>query len=145
LRIRKKAAPAAFFIALRRFRFRPQRNYNSRMRAFLPVIFLLSLLVNGARAQGVSDAFEIAQRFAEAGAWQAALARVDQMQPPAVSGPRWGDWEQLRCTLMYRLNRHQELAKRIAALPAAAPKNVARFCLMQGARGDRRGAGPVGA
>ncbi len=92
------------------------------------------LLSAGARAQGVADAFDIAQRFADAGAWQAALARVDQLQPAAVSGPRWGDWEQLRCTLMYRLNRHQELAKRIAALPAAAPQSVARFCLMQGAR-----------
>ena len=87
------------------------------MRALLPVIFLLSLLANGARAQGVSDPFEIAQRFADTGAWQAALARVDQLQPNAFAGPRWGDWEQLRCTLMYRLNRHQELAKRIAALP----------------------------
>jgi len=99
---------------------------------FLGVFCLL--LSIAARAQGVPDPFEIAQRFADAGAWQAALARVDQQQPAAVSGPRWGDWEQLRCTLMYRLNRHQELAKRIAALPAAAPQSVARFCLMQGAR-----------
>lgn len=104
------------------------------MRVFPLIILLLSLPATGARAQGVSDAFEIAQRFADAGAWQAALARVDQLQPPAVTGPRWGDWEQLRCTLMFRLNRHQELTKRIAALPAAAPKSVARFCLMQGAR-----------
>lgn len=103
------------------------------MRA-LPLVFFMLLLSAGARAQGAADAFDIAQRFADAGAWQAALARVDQLQPAAVSGPRWGDWEQLRCTLMYRLNRHQELAKRIAALPAAAPQSVARFCLMQGAR-----------
>ena len=100
----------------------------------LPYLFLLLLLSLAARAQGVSDPLEIAQRFADAGAWQAALARVDQQQPAAVSAPRWGDWEQLRCTLMYRLNRHQELAKRIAALPNTVPQNVARFCLMQGAR-----------
>ena len=98
----------------------------------LALVFLL--LSFGARAQGVADAFEIAQRFADAGAWQAALARVDQQQPAAATAPRWGDWEQLRCTLMYRLSRHQELAKRIAALPAAASQGVARFCLMQGAR-----------
>lgn len=103
------------------------------MRLLSVVLFFL-LLSFGARAQGVTDAFEIAQRFADAGAWQAALARVDQLQPAAVTGPRWGDWEQLRCTLMYRLNRHQELAKRIAALPVSAPQSVARFCLMQGAR-----------
>ena len=98
------------------------------------LIVLLCLCAAGVRAQGASDAFEIAQRFADAGAWQAALARVDQLQPAAATAPRWGDWEQLRCTLMYRLNRHQELARRIAALPAAAPPGVARFCLMQGAR-----------
>ena len=104
------------------------------MRLIPVVLFILSLLSSGVRAQGVSDAFEIAQRFTEAGAWQTALARVELQQPAAVSAPRWGDWEQLRCTLMYRLNRHQELAKRIAALPSAAPQSVARFCLMQGAR-----------
>ncbi len=98
---------------------------------FLLLLFLFSL---AAPAQGVSDPLDVAQRFADAGAWQAALARVDQQQPAAVSAPRWGEWEQLRCTLMYRLNRHQELAKRIAALPNTVPQNVARFCLMQGAR-----------
>lgn len=103
------------------------------MRAF-SIGLLIFLLSAAARAQGVADPFDIAQRIADAGAWQAALARVDQMQPAAVSGARWGDWEQLRCTLMYRLNRHQELAKRIMALPAAAPQGVARFCLMQAAR-----------
>jgi hypothetical protein len=35
---------------------------------------------------------------------------------------------------MYRLNRHQELAQRIAGLPAGVPPGVARFCLLQGAR-----------
>jgi len=111
---------------------RDQQNYNSAMR--LLYLFLLLMLSLAAPAQGVSDPLDIAQRFADAGAWQAALARVDQQQPAAVSAPRWGDWEQLRCTLMYRLNRHQELAKRIATLPNTVPQNVARFCLMQGAR-----------
>jgi hypothetical protein len=101
------------------------------MRYLSVVVLLLSLAV---RAQGVSDPFDIAQRFADAGAWQAALARVEQQQPAQVSAPRWGDWEQLRCTLMYRLNRHQELAKRISTLPPGAPQSVARHCLMQGAR-----------
>lgn len=98
------------------------------------LVILLMALPFVARAQAGPDAFEVAQRFAEAGAWQAALARVDQLQPQAITGPRWGDWEQLRCTLMFRLNRHQELAKRIAALPAGVPPGVARFCLLQGAR-----------
>lgn len=96
--------------------------------------YALTFLSFGALAQGVPGPFDLAQRFAEAGAWQAALARVDQQQPADVSGPRWGDWEQLRCTLMYRLNRHQELAKRIVALPPSAPRSVARFCLMQASR-----------
>jgi hypothetical protein len=98
-----------------------------------PFVFLL-LLSLPARAQGVPEPLDIARRFADAGALQMALARVEQQQPAAVSAPRWGDWEQLRCTLMYRLNLHQELARRIAALPATAPPDVARFCLLQGAR-----------
>jgi hypothetical protein len=35
---------------------------------------------------------------------------------------------------MYRLNRYQELAERVAALPFTAAGKVARFCLAQGAR-----------
>jgi hypothetical protein len=101
------------------------------MRCLAVFLLLLSL---PARAQGVPEPLEIARRFADAGALQTALARVDQQQPAAISAPRWGEWEQLRCTLMYRLNLHQELARRIAALPAAAPADVARFCLLQGAR-----------
>ncbi len=101
------------------------------MRAVALLVFLLSL---GARAQGVPDAFEITQRFADSGAPQIALARLEQLQPAAPSAPRWGDWEQLRCTLMYRLDRHQELARRVAALPSTAAEKVARFCLLQGAR-----------
>ena len=88
----------------------------------------------GARAQGVPNAFEITQHFADGGAPQIALARVEQLQPAALNAPRWGDWEQLRCALLSRLNRHQELTKRVAALPPGAPEKVVRACLMQGAR-----------
>ena len=98
------------------------------------VAILVLLLPSVATAQGVPDAFEITQRFADSGAPQIALARVEQLQPAAPSAPRWGDWEQLRCALMYRLNRHQELAQRVAALPANVPEKVVRFCLLQGAR-----------
>lgn len=98
------------------------------------VVLIAMLTVLGARAQSVPDAFEITQRYADSGAAQIALARIERLQPAAPSAPRWGDWERLRCSLMYRLNRHQELATRIAALPAAAPEGVARFCLLQGAR-----------
>lgn len=99
-------------------------------------VFVLSLLLIsfGARAQGVADAFDITQRFANSGAPQVALARIEQLQPATPMAPRWGDWEQLRCSLMYRLNRYQELAQRVAALPSGAPENTTRFCLLQGAR-----------
>jgi len=88
----------------------------------------------GASAQGTPDALEITQRFAASGALQTALARIAQLQPAAPAAPRWGDWEQLRCELLYRLNRHQELARRIAALPSSVPEKNARSCLLQGAR-----------
>ncbi|MEK7874756.1 MAG: hypothetical protein AAB325_01035 [Pseudomonadota bacterium] len=88
----------------------------------------------GASAQGTPDAFEITQRFAASGALQIALARIAQLQPATPAAPRWGDWEQLRCELMVQLNRHQELAQRVAALPSSVPERNARSCLLHGAR-----------
>lgn len=96
---------------------------------------VLALLAScGASAQGTPDAFEITQRLAAAGAPQIAMARIAQLQPATPAAPRWGDWEQLRCELLYQLNRHQELAQRVAALPSTVPEKVARACLLQGAR-----------
>ncbi len=80
------------------------------------------------------DAYEITQRFASAGAAQAALARVEQFQPSSPAEQRWADWEQLRCALLHRLDRHRELMQRAAALPPNAPERVARVCLLHGAR-----------
>ena len=96
---------------------------------------VLALLAScGASAQGTPDAFEITQRLAAAGAPQLAMARIAQLQPATAAAPRWGDWEQLRCQLLYQLNRHQELAQRVAALPSTVAEKVARACLLQGAR-----------
>jgi hypothetical protein len=98
-------------------------------------IACLSLFIAfGARAQGVPDAFEISQRFADSNAPQIALARVELLQPAASSAPRWGDWEQLRCALLARLGRHPELTKRVSALPPGAPEKVVRTCLFYAAR-----------
>ena len=101
------------------------------MRLAATLVFLMSL---GVHAQGVPDAFEITQRFADSGAPQIAFARVEQFQPAAPTAPRWADWEQLRCTLLSRLGRHQDLTRRVAALPAGAPDKLVRACLPQGAR-----------
>ncbi len=99
------------------------------------LIALLALLGSlGANAQAVPDAFETTQRFADNNAVQLALARVEKLQPAAPAAPRWADWEQLRCTLLFRLSRYQELTARVAALPAGAPDKVVRTCLLQGAR-----------
>ncbi len=99
------------------------------------VLAVFALLAScGASAQGLPDAFEITQRFAASGALQMALARIMQLQPATQAAPRWGDWEQLRCELMVQLNRHQELAQRVAALPPSVPETTARACLLQGAR-----------
>ena len=87
-----------------------------------------------AAAQGVPDPIEITQRYMDAGAPQIAYTRVEQLQPAAATAPRWGDWEQLRCVLMFRLNRNAALLQRIAALPASTPEKVVRVCLLQGTR-----------
>ena len=103
----------------------------------MPALFLavfLFLLLPGAYAQGRTGELELAQRFADSGAWQAALARVQAQQPVSVAAPRWADWEQLRCNLMFRLKQTDALAKRVAATPAGAPPGAVRFCLLQGAR-----------
>jgi hypothetical protein len=105
--------------------------YNTRMRTIVTLTLLMSLV---AHAQGAPDAFETTQRFADSGAPLLALARVEQLQPAALNAPRWADWEQLRCTLLSRLGRHQELTRRVAALPPGAPDKVVRTCLLQGAR-----------
>ena len=99
-----------------------------------PVVFILLLLSCAVRAQGVPDAFEITQRFADSGALQLALARVEQLQPASVAAPRWYAWEQLRCTLLGRLSRYQELAKRVAAQPANVDPKLLRVCILQGSR-----------
>jgi hypothetical protein len=101
------------------------------MRRIAALVLLPPLVAIG---QGIPDAIEITQRFADSGAPQIALSRIEHLQPAAPSAPRWGDWEQLRCVLMYRLNRYQELAQRVAALPPNAPEKVVRACLLQGAR-----------
>ena len=98
------------------------------------VALLLMLMSFGVHAQGVPDALDITRRLAEASAPQLALARVEQLQPAASTAPRWADWEQLRCTLLARLNRHQELTRRVEALPPRTPDAVVRSCMLQGAR-----------
>ncbi|HEV7820227.1 MAG TPA: hypothetical protein VGO84_03550, partial [Burkholderiales bacterium] len=99
-----------------------------------PVLCLLMLVSYGVHAQSAPDPFEMTQRIAENGAPQLALARVEQMQPAAATAPGWTDWEQLRCVLLGRLMRSDELAKRVAALPSGVPEPAVRVCLLQGAR-----------
>ncbi len=110
---------------------RLQSTYNSGMRIFVGLLMLLSC---GVHAQGVPDAFEITQRFAESSAPDLALARVEQLQPAQVNAPRWADWEQLRCSLLARLERYDDLVKRASALPPGASDRVVRVCALQGAR-----------
>jgi hypothetical protein len=95
-------------------------------------LFLLLPLAAGAAAG--PDALELTQRFAAAGAAHLALARVEQLQPATVTASAWGDWETLRCSLLYETRRHADLLRRVAALPAPAPEKVKRSCLLQGAR-----------
>src|SRR3954471_13457232 len=99
-----------------------------------PILCLIMLMSYGVHAQSTPDAFEITQRIADNGAPQLALARVEQLQPAAATAPRWTDWEQLRCVLLGRLMRYEELRKRVAALPSGVPEQAVRACLLQGAR-----------
>ena len=119
----QKAAQAAFFA--------PAARVQCSMRRAAVLVLLLPL---AAYAEGFPDAFEITQRFANAGAPRAALMRIARLQPASPAGPRWGDWEQLRCLTMYRLERHAELIERVAAMHPNAPAPAVRTCALEGAR-----------
>ncbi len=95
---------------------------------------LLSLLLPSLAAADPSDALSITQRYVDAGASELALARIEQLQPASPSAPGGNDWEQLRCTLLAKLDHHQALVERAAQLPAGAPQLLVRNCLLGGAR-----------
>ena len=103
------------------------------MRAVRCAALLLFLPLAALAAAG-PNALEVTQRFAAAGAAQLALARVERLQPSGVTAPAWGDWETLRCSLLYQTKRHADLIKHVATLPASAAEKVKRSCLLQGAR-----------
>src|SRR5208283_2370919 len=95
---------------------------------------LLSLLLPSLAAAAPSDVLSITQRYVDAGASELALARIEQLQPASPSAPGWNDWEQLRCSLLAQLDRHQALVERAAHLPTGVPQTLARTCLLGGAR-----------
>jgi len=94
----------------------------------------LSLLLPSLAAAAPSDVLSITQRYVDAGAPELALTRIEQLQPASPSAPGWNDWEQLRCTLLAKLDHHQALVERAAQLPAGAPQLLVRNCLLGGAR-----------
>src|SRR5689334_18186112 len=92
-------------------------SYNIVMRK--PVIFVVLLLL-AARCGAADDALATARRFANEGATQLALTQVERLQPAAPGSSGWDEWEQLRCSLMYRLGHYPALAQRAAQLPGNA-------------------------
>ena len=80
--------------------------------------FILLLWISGAFAADGPDALEAARQLVGAGAPQLALNRVEQSQPRDVATARWAEWETLRLSLLFRLNRHADVLQRAGALPA---------------------------
>ncbi|HYH42823.1 MAG TPA: hypothetical protein VD867_12655 [Burkholderiales bacterium] len=79
------------------------------------------------------------------GAHELALAQVEALQPRVSSGPRWAEWEGLRCEALARLGRRDALLARASALAAeryAAPLNP---CLVEAARAALAQADPQAA
>jgi hypothetical protein len=65
---------------------------------------------------------EIAVAFSQAGANQLALARIERDQPSNPAVADWREWEQLRLSLLEKLDRSRELLNRVADLPPDEPK-----------------------
>ena len=91
------------------------------------LIALLLLPVSIAAAADPPDALATARRFAASGALQLALDRVVRAQPREPAAQGWGDWEALRFELLERLDRHQDLLSRAAALPENLPRAQQRI------------------
>jgi hypothetical protein len=108
------------------------------------VVALLAALSAAAIAQAAEnpDSLAATRDLARAGARQFALQRVEALQPPAItvmsaqgaaSGAlpatsfiaSWGDWERLRLQLLSETGAHEQLLRRVAAMPAGVDPAVA--------------------
>lgn len=96
--------------------------------------FILLLWISGALAADGRDALESARQLVGAGAPQLALNRVEQSQPRDVASARWAEWETLRLSLLFRLNRHTDVLQRASALPADMAITPLREALVLAAR-----------
>jgi len=79
--------------------------------------YLLLLFSISCNADPLPDEFELASRLAQEGAAQLALAHVEAAQPARADGARWAGWELLRLSLLTRLDRPQDVLRRVAELP----------------------------
>lgn len=69
-----------------------------------------------------------------AGARELALARIDALQPRDRANPGWGEWEGLRCEVLGRLNRREELLERVSTMQGAQGSTALAPCLVTAAR-----------
>lgn len=81
------------------------------------VLTCLLVLPNAGAAAG-ADGLESTRSLARTGAVQLALHRIDTLQPADTGAPRWADWELLRLQLLAAADRHEDVLKRVAVLPA---------------------------
>ena len=98
-----------------------------RMKRWLLIFWLA--IAPGAHAAATEDATS-ARAMSNAGALELALARIDALQPNDPAAPRWAEWEALRCDVLVRMNRGEELAARVQKFSDAAPGT----CLSDAAR-----------
>lgn len=98
-----------------------------------PCLAAAILVVAPAGAQQ-PDALAVARRFADAGAPQLALDRVQRDQPRDRNAPGWNDWEAIRCRTLSALGRQSDVIERAAAVPIDASAEALSACLAAGAR-----------
>lgn len=95
---------------------------------------MAAVALPAAAAVAAPEGPDAVRRIAEAGAVELALARVEAMQPRDASNPQWAAWEGLRCEVLGRLARREQLLARVKALPAERIAAALNPCLVEAAR-----------
>ena len=91
------------------------------------LIFGLAVALAARAAEDVTST----RAMVNAGALELALARIETLQPADPTAPRWADWEALRCDVLTRLNRNDEILARVRKVTPDAPPAA---CFIDAAR-----------
>jgi hypothetical protein len=118
--------------------------FASNAKRRLSAAFFCAFAGSSVLAAAAEDAASV-RAMLNAGARELALQRIDALQPRDTSNPAWPEWESLRCEVLARLNRREELLDRVNAIPAERVSTALAPCLVAAARAALAGKNPQAA